>query len=336
MEGRMIRWTFIPMAVALSTACAGRQDGAGPQVVADTPGCGDDVCSDDENVLVCPKDCDTVIDADFGDLASCMSDLTQGELSDTFTIVADVEQSYHEMVACGALTVLIAEEVSLIANQMVENPDDIGTPDGFSWNGEAYVTESATSGTVMDVTFHYGDDFDVGADGEAILYDLFDADNYLVNPRLDVDYLTQELILRYDDRGPLVELLGLGARPDRPIRLGLDDVDVFDGLFGRVKISSTVDVVDEREGGTDVVYTVYKTAQRLSPFLTSARLSWEVETTSADRLEQHMETLSWSVDYSDSGLDGTIDFEVSGTHPYAGSYKYSDATWASIDLSCVD
>jgi hypothetical protein len=328
---------FISLLGLALMACNGESQRSSPveagpeQSGSPKSGCGDGVCAQGENTITCAQDCTAYVDGDLQGL-DCMADLGQESLNNELTIVVDVEQSYHEMVACGALTFLIAEAVSRVVGDLLDDPTGLTAPAGFTWENNAYVTRDG--GSEMQVTFHYGDDLEAGPEDAVIEHDLFDADNYLKGIRFDVDYTTFELIVRYDERGPLVELLGFGAMPDRPLRIGLYDVDDLVGEMSRIKIASGVEVTDVREGGTDVSYWVTKVPQQLGPFLFSGALTWDVEDTAATREPQRMDTTSWAVDYSDNGLSGTIDFSVDGFFPYSGTYLYSDSGWATVSLTC--
>jgi hypothetical protein len=296
-------------------------------------GCGDNTCAEGENAITCPRDCTAVVDADLKGL-SCMEDLEQGELSEQLVLVGAMDDSYHEMVACGALTYLIAEAVYNIFADLIDGKDP-AAPSEFAFEEGAWTTGSG--GTAMAVTFHYGDDYDVGAEDEVVSHNLFDGDNYLTNIRVEVDYLAFEVIVRYDDTGPLVELLGFGANPARPLRLDLDDVDDLTAGFGRLKLTSTVTVQDERDASV-VGYTVATDLKRLNPMLSGEGLAFDVIESQGTHTgpDQQMATTSWEVDYVDdsSVLDGTITFDIDGPTPFNGTFTYDHSSRADIALTC--
>ena len=61
------------------------------------PGCGDSFCDSDENMNTCPADCEPLV-GDEVDMADCTAGLDQSTINSNLLIVANLDQSYHEMV----------------------------------------------------------------------------------------------------------------------------------------------------------------------------------------------------------------------------------------------
>ena len=275
------------------------------------------------------------------DLQACTQGLSSREVDEHLSMVFDLEQSYHEMVACGGLVVNLAVAVIEVIASLVEDPSG-GLPDGVSRDGGVYTSApGGQSNTVMTARFFFGDDYDVGAQGDMVEHNVFALKSYLENPRVDIDYTTGELLIRYDSRGPLVELLGFGPTPDRPLRLNTSNVGRLTNEITKLRIQSTVMVDDPRANST-VVYELESERVSLGRLADGEGFGFDIVSSEAwsNAPAQEMETQVWDVDFHNTrggGLTGDIEFVVDGgDFAYQGLFEFDKSTWPDTTVSCVD
>ncbi|HCH66776.1 MAG TPA: hypothetical protein DFR83_28495, partial [Deltaproteobacteria bacterium] len=261
----------------------------------------------------------------------CTEGLSTREVNDHLAMVFDLEQSYHELVACGGLVVSLAVAVIEVVVSLAEDPSG-GLPWGLSREGGAYISEPGGAGsTVMAARFFFGDDYEVGAEGDLVEDNVFALKSYLENPQLDFDYTTGEVLIRYDRRGPLVELLGFGSTPPRPLRLNVHNVGRLTREIEKLRIESTV-VVDDARPNSSVVYEIESESMALGQLASGDGFDFEVVASSAwsDAPEQEMETRVWEVGFHNrrgGGLNGDIEFVVEGgAFAYQGLFEYQNDT----------
>lgn len=275
------------------------------------------------------------------DVGACTEGMTDREVDQHLAMVFDLEQSYHEMVACGGLVVSVAGAVIEVIASLVEDPNG-GLPRGVTRDGGVYTSApGGGSNTVMTMRFFFGDDYEVGAEGDMVEDNVFALKSYLENPRLDVDYTTGELLIRYDSRGPLVELLGFGATPPRPLRISPSDVGRLTREIEKLEIQSTV-LVDDARANSTVVYELESDPVALGDVATGDGFGFEIVTSAAwsDAPEQDMETLVWDVDFQNTrggGLNGDIEFVVDGgAFAYEGLFEFRNDTWPETTVTCAE
>ncbi len=270
-------------------------------------------------------------------LARCTDGVSNADIDKTVALVFDMEQSYHEMIGCGGMVVILASAVIDVIASLVEDPKG-GLPDGFTQDGEGTYLASPGGGTVMEMRFVYGDSYEVGAVGEPVQYNLFRLSNYLVNPRVDFDYESGNVLIRYDEAGPLVELLGFGASPERPIRVNLDNLGRITREIEKLGVASTV-VVTDTQANSDVSFHIASGEETVQRLVSGQPLSFELVTTAAvhHTLPQAAEVAVWDVEYADHAMNGGVEFAVNGgAFAFHGSFDYRDSTWPEIALSCGD
>jgi len=270
-------------------------------------------------------------------LSRCTEGVSEADIDKAVAIVFDMEQSYHEMIGCGGMVVILASAVIDVITSLVDDPKG-GLPDGFTQDGAGTYTASPGGGTSMEMRFVYGDDYEVGAAGEPVQYNLFKLSNYLVNPRVDFDYESGKLLIRYDEVGPLVELLGFGANPDRPIRINLDNLGRITSEIEKLGVASTV-IVADTQANSDVSYHIASGEETVQRLVSGKPLSFELVTTAAvhHSLPQDADVVVWNVEYADHAMNGEVEFVVvGGAFEYQGGFVYRESTWPDITLTCAD
>jgi hypothetical protein len=267
---------------------------------------------------------------------SCTDGVSQSLVNEQIAVMEETEASYHEMIACGGLAFQVSSSLYEILITSILNSNGVEVPSGFVYNGDGTYGTASDSST-MTVHYLYGDDLEVGAEDEPILYDLFDFDNYLRGVSAAIDYLAQEAEISYDSAGPLVELLGKGANPPNPMRLSLDEIEEPYRL-GRVKMVTEVTTDDPREGAT-VSYTLTSAPRRINPMLKGdSALTFDL--TSSTTIAANGATLTSTevgIDYDDTpgNLTGDIPFELRGGGlDLDGVLSYQNSTYAEVSWWC--
>lgn len=274
------------------------------------------------------------------DLDACTEGLSTRTVDDQLSMVFDLEQSYHEMVACGGLVGALASAVIEVVESIIDEPNG-GLPSGFTREGGVYTAApGGDSNTVMTAGFYFGDDYEAGAQGERIEANIFALKSYLERPRVDFDYTTGEVLVRYDSRGPLVELLGFGANPPRPLRLSPGDLAGITDELEKVRIGTEVFVDDDRASST-VVYELESDRISIGSILQGNSFAFEAVSATAfsDASSQQMTTVIWDIAYDDGsrGLDGDIEYTVTGgDFDYVGTFEYHASTWPDTTVRCAE
>ena len=296
--------------------------------------CGDDTCLGDENYLQCPADCE-LPGALQGDLTPCASELPQADINEQLFILLDVDQSMHEMVACGGMIFAWAEAVGSIGIDLALAAITMRPPSGYVYRDGDYVT-SPDGVMEMRVTALYGSGFDGGEQGVPLGHDLFDLDNYVLNPRLEIDYAARELLIRHDGKGPLVELLGYGSSPGRPIRIGLDDISP--GRFHDLQVRAFIPIADDQEL-TTVVYELGWGPHPVGDLLQQGTLGFALDAFTAQRRRVEADTTRWDITYAEApaALDGEVDVDVyGGAFDVRATMRWQNSGYADvIEVECA-
>jgi len=298
-------------------------------------GCGDGVCDGDENYMGCSDDCSLPSPLQ-GDLDACAGGLPQSTIDADLSLLFDVDQDVHEMVACGNLAFRLVGALATIVVDLVGGATELEMPAGYTWEDGQYLA-SPDASTAMGLRLQWGAGFETAAEGDPVVHDLFDMDSYLIDPELDVDPDTFEVLIRHNGTGPLVELLGFGASPGRPVRLGLDDATV--GRFGELLLTGAIEVGTQRDD-VEVSYLVDLEPQTVAGVLLSGMGSDLQVLTATDGVATTVAD-TWEITYldqPDNSLEGAIGTTTTGgSFSYAATFGYERSGYADrIELSCVD
>ncbi len=253
-------------------------------------------------------------------------------------ISADFQNSMHELVVCGGLTIKIAVAASQALYELIFESVSDATPGGFQYMGDG-TYKSGDASTDMGLRFVYGADYAAGGQGDPILHNIFVLDSYLVSPSVSSNGVT--VTVNYDEPGPLVELLGFGATPANPLVLTLADSLTVSSELNKIRVAGDI-LVDDSAGAATVDYTVNiepsPVADLILPF---GSLDFSLVDAGATREDpaQTLTSTSFGVSYTDSGseLDGAVEFEVrGGEFDYQGTLDYSTGdAYGVLNLSCL-
>jgi len=239
----------------------------------------------------------------------------EADVSATFeaeaTILVDAFRlSLSEMIGCGQLTAELAGGVrSGIANAIIDNRPD-ATPRGWTYEGDGLFTTSGGQAS-MQTRFFVGADFEFAAEGDPVVHNVFRVDSYLEGARVRVpDPLSFQAELHFDAPGPLVELLGFGAQPQSPIRVGLQTLTSIGDRVAALHFESDIQV--EEAGGDETIrYDLHTRRMRANALLLGSPLRYELGALVARTESTDIEITDWSAEFFTSGqVEGSTTFDV--------------------------
>ncbi len=283
-------------------------------------------------------------------LITCAQGLSDAEIASAAQIAFDLDQSMHELVACGGMTVSISAALITGVIGMVFDPDGDLIPSGLTYEGEGlYHTDGGLGSSVsMDVRLYEL------VDGEFVLVeaDLFDPKSYLVGVEVnadadaDIDFdITNPLDTKvsadatleatYESAGPWAKILGLGDPPANPIHIS--DLAALDPDFGDIYIESDVRVSDVH-GETEITFEVQTGKQALTEVFSSGGVSFDVVSLSGENvsLGQTLQADEFAIEFvGGNQLDGHVSFSVQAdAMAYVGVLQYDGAAFADVALDC--
>ena len=282
-------------------------------------------------------------------VSECSESLDEGEVAANLDLVASLDQSVHELVACGGLTIrVVGVLVQGVIEMIAQNDDDI-TPDGLVYEGNGtYRSGASDPNQDTDMLLKFYDK----SSGEAVPIpdDVFLADTYLVGARaetvLEVDEnnplnSTAYLEIEFDAVGPQVELLGFGPAPESPIRIESSELDELSLDLGDILLETEVTVVDDR-GDASVDYDVETGPDQVLDIFDINRLDYRIiDVQGANGTTDQDLTLAengWQIEFAGGNtLRGSIDFSVKGgAFDYDGKFSYDSTSYADIQLTCAE
>lgn len=302
----------------------GADDGVGDD------GAGDDGAGDDGPANSTPQ-------AALDELSACRGDASDDEVVDAVVITDEYGESLHEMIGCGALSLALCSAViSGIFDAIAAQSND-ATPPGWEFIGEG-VYRTANDSTGMQARFFLAEDFSFGKAGDPVKENLFLVDSYFVDAALSIDWQTGRTEIVYDEPGPLVELLGLGANPPNPLPVDLGDLADLQTSLRALEFEGDITVMDQREAST-IAYQMHIPRMTADALVGgSAAMRYELQNVDGNRedLGQTIVTLDFDVAYANHGtLDGTVDFRVEGGPvEYEAHLAWDDDAYPVRTLTC--
>jgi hypothetical protein len=270
-------------------------------------------------------------------LAACRPKGGDADITAAVVITDEYADSLHELIGCGGLSfALCSAVIDGIVDAIVAQSND-ATPDGWEFVGDG-VYRTGSDSTTMDATFYLAEDFSFAKAGDPVMYDLFLVDSYLVNAKLRVDLTTGKARINYDKPGPLVELLGFGAKPANPLPVNLSDLTSIKKKLRQLEFEGKVVVQDEREHST-IDYTLNVPRMSAVAFVTGATtMGYELENVDGTRADLHQKivTSMFDVAYAMHGtLTGKVEFHVDGGPlEYDATLVWDDTPYPERTLMC--
>ncbi|MBL4686836.1 MAG: hypothetical protein JKY37_19720 [Nannocystaceae bacterium] len=298
----MLSLARAPLTLAFLACCALSAQG-GCLIIdddgADGDGAGDDDNSDDDNDggAMRTLSCDAAVSVELKGQATPLTD--------------DFEQSVLEMVVCGQLSVELVQGVQTGVGRAILTGDSDATPAGWQHRDDGMYTTGSAS-TEMVSGFYLAHDTSFGEQGELVVHNVFRVDSYLVNARVVISQdaiVTGKAELRFDDTGPLVELLGFGQTPSSPIEVSATDaLNLASGLES-LEFRSDIHVVDA--GESTIIYDVHTRPVLASELLLGATLEYDNDAVTATRGDMSVEVDGWDIEFrGGGGLSGEIEFHI--------------------------
>jgi hypothetical protein len=177
-------------------------------------------------------------------LQECKPEMSSSEAATHLGILIELEDSFHELVACGQLTYTLIDSIAQMSSNAMfgqESSQSTSLSDLKHQDG-MYVLEQPESGTVMKVKFgkELNGDFNVAEIGA----DLIDPSNYFSNPRAKIYAAEGEIRMTFEAPGPLAEqfdilsILGLDQGQNEMIYAfpGLKALTFLDDYLGKFTV----------------------------------------------------------------------------------------------------
>ena len=236
------------------------------------------------------------------------------DIDDTIRIVYDAEDSLHEMVVCGQLSRELGTALSGAITSLIGAPTKL--PNAIEYVGDG-IYQVTTEQVVMDLWVEDG--------GTIVEGNLLDPADFFSNLRVENDGL--QVVLRFDDAGPLAFLFGKGKNPSSPLRLDPFEIDDAVAKVGRLKMAGSLILSDELNNGTTVDYDLEIRTLKLTALAGLEPMEYEILALGGGRddLGQSIDTLEWDIAYTDKTLDGTVALGFGGgPFDLQAEYVYTD------------
>jgi hypothetical protein len=266
-----------------------------------------------------------------------------GDLAANVQIVADLRESYHEMIVCGGLQLDFTDAlVNVIANAALGRSG----PAQLAYRGNGLF---ATANGMMAIQLAL-------ADGGALGFDPLDPQSYLagitVSARADaamngvmrggsmwsvLGHAAGSLDISFQAAGPGFALLGMTI--DEARRGHLDLGKIARSIESHFVISNKIDVKNE-QNGTTIHYILEGAPVPMTDVHDGKKVPMQLTSIVAERpaTGQTIKVTEWTMAFKGDGgkvLDGTIGMDIDGgAFPYAVKMTYPHRMDPDISLSC--
>lgn len=265
------------------------------------------------------------------------------DLAANVQIVADLRQSYHEMIVCGGLQLDFTNAlVNVIANAALGR----GGPSQLAYKGNGLF---ATANGMMAIQLGL-------ADGGVLGFDPLDPQSYLagiqVTARADaamdaamrggsvwnvIGHAAGSLDITFSAAGPAFQLLGMTL--DEARKGHLDLTKIAKSIESHFTIANKIDVTND-QGGTRIHYILEGKAVPLTDVHDGKHIPMELTSIVAERpaTGQTIKVTEWTMEFKGDGgkvLDGTIGMDIDGgAFPYHVRMSYPHRMDPDIALTC--
>jgi hypothetical protein len=265
------------------------------------------------------------------------------DLAANLQIVADLRDSYHEMIVCGGLQLDFSNAlVNVIANAAIGR----GGPSQLAYRGNGLF---ATANGMMAIQLAL-------ADGGPLGFDPLDPQSYLagiqVTARADgmmdaamrggsmwnvIGHAAGSLDITFSAAGPGFQLLGMTL--DEARRGHLDLTKIAKSIESHFTIANKIDVTND-QGGTRIHYILEGAPVPLTEVHDGSKIPMTLTSIVAERpgTGQVIKVTEWTMAFKGDGgkvLDGTIGMDIDGgTFPYHVKMSYPHRMEPDIALSC--
>lgn len=272
-------------------------------------------------------------------LAGCAT--PGADLNQQLAIVADLRDSYHEMIVCGGLALSFDDAiVNVIAHAALGR----GGPSQLQYRGDG--TYATANGMMMIRTALAG--------GGGIAFDVLDPQSYLTGITIDASGGLDAAMrggspwqvvghaaadIRFTGRGPGFALLGLAADDLRAGHLSASADAIKRALGDAITVANRIDV-QNAQGDTVIHYTLDGAPQTLSDVLADKNVPMQLASIEATRAStgQTIRITDWTMQFRGDGgtvLDGSIALDVDGgAFPYSVRFTYPHRKEPDIELRC--
>lgn len=260
-------------------------------------------------------------------------------------IVADLRDSYHEMIVCGGLQLDFSDSlVNVIARAAMQSTQR--GPAQLKYRGSGLFS---TDNGMMAIQLATNDHDPLG-------WDPLDPQSYLagiqVTARADammdtamrggnvwqvIGHTAASLDITFTNPGPGFQYLGMTVDEARRGHLDLDKI--ARSIESHFTIANTIDVTNQ-QNGTTIHYVLQGPPIAMSDVHDGKKVPMVLKTIAAERpaTGQKVEITEWTMAFKGDGgkvLDGTIGMDVTGgAFPYAVKLAYPHRMEPDVQLSC--
>jgi len=267
-----------------------------------------------------------------------------GDIGAQMSIVADLRDSYHEMIVCGGLSLQFNNSIqSVITNALLQKA--MGTPLQYQGNG-VYATPNG----VMWIK--------VSTAAGPLDFNVLDPRSYLVGLNVSVNAAGMvggamsgggglgsmlgraaghaDVQVSFQGEGPGFQLLGITSQEARASKFDMKKIERSLGLLIKVENRVTVNNV---HGGTNIQYILQSPPTPIGEMNGKKTVPMQlVSITATNEIGQKVSITKWTMDYKGDGgrvLDGTIGMDIDGgVFPYHVEMMYPHRAEPDITLSC--
>jgi hypothetical protein len=274
-------------------------------------------------------------------LVSC----AQGDVAAQMQLIADLRDSYHEMIVCGGLSLQFNNSItSVIANALLQKA--MGTPLQYQGHG-VYATPNGVMW--IRVTTAAGPlDFNV-TDPQSYLAGL----NVSVNAQGVVGGAMSggggwgsmlgraaghaDVHVSFQTEGPGFQLLGITSQA---ARAGKFDLETIENSLGSLIFVENRVSVNNQQGNTTINYILQSPPTKIVDMNGPKKVPMQLASIQATNSAtgQTVAITKWTMDYKGDGgtvLDGTIGMDVTGgAFPFHVEMTYPHRKEPDITLSC--
>ncbi len=275
---------------------------------------------------------------------SALAGCAQGDLAPQLQIVADLRDSYHEMIVCGGLSMQFNGSIeNVIANAVLQK----ATGNPMTYRGDGVF---ATPNGVMWIRTSLA--------GSPIGFNVLDPHSYLAGLTVNANVsgavsgvagggspwkmlgraaAKADVQISFQSEGPGFGLLGITMQEARSGKLDLGKIKR--SLGSLIHVENRV-AVDNNYGGTTVRYQLQSPAMPINAMTGPNKVPMQLASIEATNpgLGQTMKVTTWTMDYKGDGgtvLDGTIGMDIDGgAFPYHVEMVYPHRMEPDIRLSC--
>ena len=261
-----------------------------------------------------------------GELAECRGGASDEQVQDNILITEEYALGLAADLEHAWTPVLFALDFMLLWGQTIHGLA-AGTPIGWSHDADTGTYRYGSNTAAIEMRVLLTDDLAYGPAGTPVTEDVLSLDSFLSGAVVTADSETDTVTITYEQPGPLVALLGLGAAPGNPLVLDAEQRQAVLDRLATLALEPEFIAYGVTQS-TLLDYHVIAAAQTISALAEEeAVLDLELVAVNASRQDpsQRLTTDSWQVERTAQRVSGYTTFTVAGGYfPYKGRVDFTD------------